>query len=273
MRQSKFFVVGAIVGCIVIATFWAMASSAGAQGAPAAQQQTPPVRVRVQVTQVKPDMVQRWQEITRTEAIPAQKKGGIAWRHTFAAGGPLGQGSTFIIVTPVTNFAQFDQPNAVRRALGDDAYAKYNAKIQATVVSSHATIDTFQPNSSIESHSTTPPALVVVQSIQVLPGRGTDYTNLWRSDYLPSYRKAGVKDLWLFTTTYGAPLGRVITVRPISKYAELDLQPGLLQRGGLSPEAAQKINARRDTLISSMETEVQRFIPELSFGTPARASN
>jgi hypothetical protein len=273
MRRSTILVVGAILGCLAISALWASRTGARAQGTPAAAQQAAPVRVRVQVTQIKPDMVQRWQELTRTEAIPAQKKGGVTWRHTFAAGGPMGQSSTFVIVTPVTNFAQFDQGNAVRRALGDDAYAKYNAKIQPTIVSSHATIETFQPQSSIESRSTTPPALVVVQTIQVLPGKGADYTNLWRSDYLPNYRKAGVKDLWLFTTTYGAPLGRITTVRPISKYAELDVQTGLLQRGGLSAEAAQKINARRDALIASMETEVQRFIPELSFGTPVRASN
>lgn len=179
----------------------------------------------------------------------------------------------FVTVQPVTNYAQFDQPNAIRRALGDDAYAKYNARIQPTIISTHAKIDTFQANDSIESRSTTPPALVVVQTIQVLSGKGQEYANLWRADYLPHYRKAGVRDLWVFTSNYGAPLGQITTVRPISKYAELDQQPGLLQRGGLSAEAAQKINARRSALISSIETEVQRFIPELSFGTPPRASN
>jgi hypothetical protein len=272
MRRSKIVVVGAIVGCMVLAMAWATTTGANAQGAAVAAQPAP-VRLRVQVTEVKPDMVQRWQELTRTEAIPAQKKAGLAWRHTFAAGGPFGPGSTFVTVQPVTNYAQFDQGSAITRGLGADGAAKLNAKLQPTIVRTHARILTLQANDSIESHSTAPPALVVVQTIQLLPGKGAEYGNLWRSDYLPHYRTAGVSDIWVFTANYGAPLGQIVTVRPISKYAELDQQPGLLQRGGLSAEAAQKINARRSALISGSEIEVHRFIPELSFGTTARTTN
>jgi hypothetical protein len=273
MRCSKICVVGAIVGSMVIASSWVAPRSVSAQGGAAAQQAPAPVRLRVQVTEVKPDMVQRWQDLTRTEAIPAQKKAGLAWRHTFAAGGPFGPGSTFVTVQPVTNYAQFDQGSAITRGLGADGAAKLNAKLQPTIVRTHARILTLQANDSIESRSTTPPALVVVQTIQLLPGKGAEYGNLWRSDYLPHYRKAGVRDIWVFTANYGAPLGQIVTVRPISTYAELDQQPGLLQRGGLSAEAAQKINARRSALISGSEIEVHRFIPELSFGTTARATN
>lgn len=93
------------------------------------------------------------------------------------------------------------------------------------------------------------------------------------SDYLPNYRKAGVKDFWAYATNFGAPGGRIVTLRPIGKNAELD-QPGLLNRAGLSPEAAGQIGARRAAVATVIDNEIVRFVPELSFGMPSvRATN
>jgi len=61
--------------------------------------------------------------------------------------------------------------------------------------------------------------------------------------------------------------GEVITVRPIANFAELD-QPGLLNRAGLTAEAIQQLNAKRNAFIASTETEVERLVPDLSFGMP-----
>jgi hypothetical protein len=267
--KSKLVLYCAIAGLASLAASMG-APGVNAQGTPTTQA---PVRHRVQITQVKPDMVQRWQELIRTEAIPAQKKAGIPWRHTFASGGPFGQGSTFVTVQPVTNYAQFDQPNAIQRALGPESAAKYNARIQPTIVATHARIDTYQANDSIESRAATAPPLIIVQTWQTLPGKLQEFLELWRSEYLPRYRKAGVRDVWVHTASFGAPLGQVTIVRPIGKYAELDQTPGLLQRGGLTPDAAAKVNARRATLATGSNQTVLRYVPELSYGTFGRATN
>jgi len=272
--KSKALIGGAIVALMAIVIVWMTVGSppAVAQGGAAAQQQgPPPQRVAVTVTQVKPEMLQTWQDVIKNEAIPAQRKAGVAWRHTFA-NGPFGQGFTFVTVQPVTNYAQYDQPGAIQRALGADGAAKYNAKLRPTLVSTHTIVQTLQPNESIQSNSTTPSPLIVVQNIQVLSGKGAEFESILKSDYLPNYRKAGVTNFFVFTTNFGAPNSLVTTVRPISTYAELDQQPGLLARA-VGAEAAQKINARRNALIASIETEVYRFVPELSFGMPARTSN
>ena len=85
---------------------------------------------------------------------------------------------------------------------------------------------------------------------------------------LPAYKKAGVKDFWVYAANIGAPGGRITTVRPIANYAELD-QPGLLNRAGMAQEAIQQLNARRAALTAGNETSVSRFVPELSYGMPA----
>ena len=87
------------------------------------------------------------------------------------------------------------------------------------------------------------------------------------SDYLPNYKKAGVKDFWVYASNFGGPAGQIVTVRPIAKYAELD-QPGLLNRAGLSADAAAKIGARRAAVSAVIDNEVARFVADLSFGMP-----
>ena len=182
-------------------------------------------------------------------------------------------GFTRVTITPITNYAQFDQPGGVQRAFGADVATKYNAKLAPTVHSQQTYIQTLNLQSSIMGNSTTPAPFVVVQSFRVLPGKGGDFQASLREDFLPAYRKAGVLDFLVFGTNFGGVDG--VMARPIAKYAELD-QPGLLQRAGLSEELQAKINARRNaTLAGPIETNIYRFIPELSYGVPAppRATN
>jgi len=240
--------------------------------AQAPAQAPPPQRQLVAIVQLNPDMVLTWEDLIKNEAMPAAKKNGTPWRHVYA-NGVAGTGFTRVTITPITNYAQFDQPGGVVRAFGAEVAARYNAKLAPTIHSQQTSIQTLNLQSSIMGNSTTPAPLVVVQSFRVLPGKGGDFQASVREDFLPAYRKAGVRDFLVFGTNFGGVEG--VMARPIAKYAELD-QPGLLQRAGLSDEAQAKINARRNTTLAGpIETNIYRFIPELSYGMPAppRATN
>jgi hypothetical protein len=268
MRRVGFLSLFAAVGFCTVA--WTAVGNAQGRGGAAAQ--APPVRVRIQVTQVKPEMVGTFQDLIKNELGPALKKAGVQYMWTFTTG-PIGQGFTFVNVQPVANYAQYDQPGALGRAIGADGVANYNAKLRPTIVAQQAWVQTLNPAMSIVSNATTPPVLVVLQDFQVLPGKNAEFASIMTSDFVPAMRKAGVKDFWVYATNFGGPGGRISTARPIAKYAELDPQPGggLLVRGGLSQEAANQVNARRAALFSSTETNVYRYVPELSFGMPAPA--
>src|SRR5215471_14170746 len=105
----------AVVGWIVVA-----------QGQRGGAQQAPPQRQRVEVTHVKPEMVQAYQDLIKDELIPNLKKAGIAYRWTWA-NGPAGDSFTFVNEQPIANYAQYDQPGALQRVLGADGVAKYQA--------------------------------------------------------------------------------------------------------------------------------------------------
>ena len=245
----------------------------GRAGGPAPAQAAPgpaPQRIAVQVTQVRPDMVGTYQDLIKNEANPGLKKGGIAYRWTWA-NGPSGQAFTFVSVQPITNYAQYDQPGALQKGIGADGVANYNAKLRPTIVSQHTYIQTLRQDLSIQSNSGTPPAFAVIQTFQIAPGKGDDFTKSMTSDYLPNYKKAGLKDFWAYAVNYGAPGGQIVTVRPIAKYAELDEQ-GLLAKAGVTGDAAAQIGARRAAIATVIDNELVRYVPELSFGMP-KATN
>jgi hypothetical protein len=247
-----------VVAAIAIAAFVAVSRAQG----PA---QPPAQRIVVTITQLKPDMVITWEDLQKNEMIPAQKKTGLAWRHTLG-NGASGQSFTRVSIGPLASYAQLDMPGFITRAVSAEANANYNAKIRPTILTQQQSIDTLQVNESILSNSTTIQPLQLVQVFHVAPGKGADFAASLREDYLPAYKKAGVKDYWVYNTNQGQP-GTVL-VRPIANYAELD-KPALLVQAGLTQDQQTKIAARRNaTLGGATETEVYRFIPELSYGTP-----
>ena len=226
----------------------------------------PPIRIQVAVIQLKPDMMTTWEDLQKNELIPAQKKAGLPWRHTLA-NGASGQGFTRITIVPLANYAQLDMPGFIQRAVSAEANANYNAKNRVSIQSQKTSIETLQVDESIISNSTAPPSLFFVQAFHVAPGKGGEFGASLREDYLPAYKKAGLKDFWVYNTNQGEP-GTVL-VRPIANYAELD-KPALLVQAGLTQDQQTKIGARRNaTLGGPTETEVYRFVPELSYGTPS----
>ncbi len=261
------------IALIVVIVALAIAAIVTVSRAQAPAQPLPP-RVQVTVIQLKPDMMTTWEDLQKNEMIPAQKKASLPWRQTLA-NGASGQGFTRVTIVPLANYAQLDMPGFIQRAVSAEANANYNAKLRQTIESQHTWIQTLQADLSIQSNAATMQPLSVVQTVELLPGKGADFAASMKEDYLPPYKKAGVKDYWVFDTNQGGPGGERVLVRPIAKYADLDRQ-GLLAQAGLSQEQQDKIGARRNaTLASGIKTEVYRFIPELSYGapTPVRATN
>lgn len=233
----------------------------------------PPQRMLVSTTQVKPDMANAYEALIKNELLPAAKKGGQPFRWTFANGPTGGAGFTYVTVTPIANLAVFDEPGgpAARRAMGEAAWNAYQAKLRTMVVSGQSTLDTVIPELSLPGGSTTPPPLLQVQVLQVMPGKNEEFTRIMTTDYLPNYRKAGVKDFTTYAISFGdVPQGRVVTVRGIAKYGDLE-GLGLLRRAGLSAEAATAINARRAAVATGVSNVIMRYLPEMSYGSnPAR---
>ena len=136
------------------------------------------------------------------------------------------------------------------------------------IVSTHGVIQTLIPNASLQSALEKPPAWVIRTTVELLPGRGPEYTSITTNEFLPALKKAGVVDSWMFATNFGGSPAQRTIVTPISNWAQLDQPTPLMQ--ALGAEAAQKLNQKRAALTTNPEIVVLRYVPELSYGLPAR---
>lgn len=227
----------------------------------------PPERFLVSTTLVKPEMVPAYTELIQKEAIPAYKKAGVPFRWVFA-NGPVGTGATFVSVQPIRKYADFDPGPVLRAAMGADVYTKYLARVRPMIVSTHGVIQTLVPNASLRSYSGKPPAWVIVATTNLQVGRGQEFASITETEFLPAYKKAGLADVWMFTTNLGAPTTQRTIVTPINGWADLD-QPSPLTRA-LGAEGAQKLGQKRAALTTGTENTVMRYVPELSYGVPTR---
>jgi hypothetical protein len=261
MKRTLSVALGAVVTVVALAAVETMVSAQG--GAPA-----PAVRMLVTTTQVRPGMANDYRAIVQNEVVPANKKAGVPWRWVFQSGPLGGAAGTFVTVTPITGYAQFDGPNAAQRALGTEGAAKLNAKTQAMVASTYFVVQTLQQPLSLQSYSSTAPALAVVQEIDLIAGKGPEFAALITQSYLPALKKAGVTDYLVFTQNFGGAGNHRTIVQFLSKYADLD-QPNPIVRA-LGQEGAQKLGQQRAVLTTKTETFVYRLVPEMSYGVPAR---
>lgn len=251
----------------IVATAAVGLSAVGHAQLPAPQ--APPQRIQVSITQLVPEMALTWEDLIKNEQLPAQKKSGLPWRHTYGSG-VFGRQFIRVTIVPLSSYAQADRPNVIERAVSADALARYNAKVRPAIMETANYVYTLQQNISLRSTGTAPLPFIVVQTAKVLPGKAGEFAASIADDYLPAYRRNGVKDYWVYAVNFGAPAGQMLLVRPIANYAQLD-EPVML--AGVPQEAIARMNDRRNALLTEgITTEVYRFIPELSYGMPAAST-
>jgi hypothetical protein len=250
---------------LAVGMAWTAGGSAQAQ-----QPGSPPQMIIVRVFQLKPEMVTTFEDLAKNVTIPALKKAGQPWRATWAS--VTGSNNIRITVSPFADYADFDQAPggftaAQQRALGPDGWQIYLGKLRQTYVSQQTIVQALRPDLTLQSNSSAPPTLASMRTIQLLPGKGDEFTRFMTSEYVPAVKKAGGKDYWVYATAFGAPQGQFVFVRPASKYADM-------ARGGalaaLPAEVRAPINARQNALISSSEVNWYRYVPDLSYGMPAK---
>ena len=250
---------GAMSVCVCSVVLWSLLP-----GTLNGQASQPPQRISITIAQVKPDALDAHIALVKNEGIPAEKKAGVPWRITYRP--VFGEPYTFVTVRPVANFAQYDQPPALTRALGAEGAQKFLAKVRAGIVSQRVLIQTMQPQLSINSGNTALENLLVVSEYTLLPGKGSAFNDMAASMVLPALKKNGVKDFWLYQTTFGGPQTRTV-VRPIASFADLDrgvtVTAELTRAEGA--DAAAKLNEHAGSIIESIEVTVLRLVPEMSY--------
>ncbi|MBA3770374.1 MAG: hypothetical protein H0X08_07755, partial [Blastocatellia bacterium] len=72
-------------------------------------------------------MLAEYQNFVKDETNPALIKGGVKWRDVWVTA-TFGNAFEYFIVAPIDNFAQYDAPHPIEKALGKEGFAAWRAK-------------------------------------------------------------------------------------------------------------------------------------------------
>ena len=219
-----------------------------------------PPRSRVQVVHVKPDMLNEWLDLQKSEVVPALKKGGVKTRTVYNTN--IGTGFEYLIVTPFGKFAEFDAEGAQVKALGQPAAARLGEKLRKCTDGNANWIITELTSISNTVPGSAPPEKIVSTRIRINPGKMPEFENLMKTEILPIYQK-GKLPLTVNQRGLGANPNDVVITGPISKYAEFD-SPSPLERA-LGREGLAKLFSKFTSVGTPIETIVRTRMADLSF--------
>ena len=230
-----------------------------------ARAQTDEVRtwMRVDTVHVKPEMWQQFHEIQREEVNPALQRAGVPWRSAWRTG-EFGDGYAVMLVTPIEDFAAYDQGDLLSGALSLRELERLREKIRRCITGreSHAIHD----RRDLSVGSSRRP-FAVISTLSVAPGRGQEFESFLR-DTLPTFAEADVV-FGIYQRVFGGPSAWLL-VQNLDSLAELD-RPGVLVRA-FGEEGADRVSARLAGVVTSVERTVLRYDLELSYSLPASAS-
>ncbi len=254
-----------LLGALVVASAFILApSSPVAQTPPSAQ------RLQIGIVNVKPEAINDWLALQQKETIPALKKAGVTSREVWTTS-VFGEGFEFFSATPITKFADYDNPQGpMVRALGQEGARIYNDKMRRMIVGNRTLAITVFPESIVP-----PPAYVmkfmVLNFNYTAPERAGEYAAYLRNDVIPAVRKGKPVGYVVSRTLHGGDANEFVTARYIEKMADLD-GPNPLQQA-IGAEAAAKLNAKAAGMVQRTERRIFRFVPNLSFRSATGTSS
>jgi len=235
----------------------------------AAEPSSPSQWLSINVVRVKADMLTEYQEFVRNEANPALKKGGMKERHAYTTG-VFGEAYEYVYVTPIENFANYDGPSAVVKALGEEGARSFGAKARRFVASSRTFAVRTRPDLSIEGSTTNPPKLAVINTITVVPGKNLEFEALFKNELLPVAKKMGVTALLVSQTVVGGNTNEYTAIGLFDSFAEVSKGSPLV-RGLGGPEGFNRFLLKFTGIVASHERTIARFVPDMSFTAAAPA--
>jgi hypothetical protein len=219
----------------------------------------------ITVATVKAEMRDQF-EAFQKELMMAFKKAEVPSRIVLQP--VMGDLLEYVTIYPIANFADLDGPSPAERSLGKDGLASSMAKIAGAVTSVHRSASLDINDLSIHTESKEPAPYAMVMFMRTAPGKGPDFEDWLRNDYIPVMKKAEVKNLSVARDVFGSNPNEYVVVRPMQKLAEIDAGP--LARKVLGVEGAKKLTAKTAGIVESVEYRIYRYRADLSYQAPAQ---
>lgn len=251
---------------------------AAGQATPASPRAAVPARapqmVMVAVVRVRPDKVAEYVAFQKSDVMPMLKKAGVPWRDMWRTA-TFGNTYEFTAVTPIDSMAQFDAPDMVARALGEDGARAYYARVSSMIADRHVYALRVRPDLGYNPQPGATPKVAVVVHAVVAPGRQAEFEGVVRNEMRPALERAvaaktGATGWLVGEVGFGGKMGEYIMLSLEDNFASIAKGPPTSRV--LGAEAGGRLAARMAAPLTSMELSVARYQPELSY-SPTRSAS
>jgi hypothetical protein len=248
---------------LALAAFTAIAAPQPIAAQTPAPDPMKPRLLQLTVVTLRPDMVKAYIDYQKSDVIPALQKGGVKWRDSYRTA-TFGNLFQVAHVTDVTSLDQYDSPPPVRKALGDEGYAAYQAKLGSMVSSVNTYLIRTRPDLSYMPDPAAPqPKIAILTTVDAANDKIAEFEAFIKSDWIPALKSGGGKLYEVSQVVYGGPITRYFTLVGVDSFA--DIGKGHPVTRALGEEGVVKLLAKVGAHTSHVERTVIRMDPDLSF--------
>lgn len=256
------------VGCLgfLVATS-AVLTSAQTAKPPAGQSRL----LQAIIVMVQPGMIAEYVDYQKNDVMPALKSGGSPGRSAFSSGA-FGDGTAFAFFAPVSSLAQYDAPNPVEKALGEQAAAQLMAKGGKLVASRRVMLLRTRPDLGIAGDpKATMAPLVLVTEVHVAPGRRIEFESLLKREIVPVLQQAKVKSYEVLEVVYGQEAGTFFTSIPYESYEAIG--KGHPLQIVLGDEGMKRVEGKFTGIVTHLERFIAKYREDLSIKPPSPSTH
>jgi hypothetical protein len=203
-------------------------------------------------------MVPAWQEYLTNDANPALIKSGVTRRQVWTTA-TFGDAGEYAIVTPIANLAQFDDPNPIVKALGQEFATALAAKRGRLIVDSRSVLITARPDLGVAPAPDYQAKLGVSSRSIVAQGHTADFVKYCK-DLSAVVAKTSAKGVVVSQIGLGGNPGEFIMLVLFDSFADI----GGFQEAFAKVAAEAKLAPAPAGTIVSTEWRVYRYAPGLS---------
>ncbi|MBS1808746.1 MAG: hypothetical protein JST84_11185 [Acidobacteria bacterium] len=223
-----------------------------------AQTQAPaPQLLVVRETRVKLELSQEYYTFMQQETLPAYRKAGIKqWdAYTTENFGEM----KFYYIRPIASLKEFDETDALTKALGEDGRRAWTAKWLRLIVSSRGYLVQMRPTLSLMPKTSAAPKLALLVTHKIAVGRAAEFEAIVKNETVPILQKTDVKAFLVGRVSLGGDANEYLSVLRFDSYEEMEKWAVAAQLQGFGKIAEKEVG-----ITLHRETAVFRYRPDLS---------
>ncbi len=194
------------------------------------------------------------------DMVALYKKAGVSRGFTMwaATTGP----AEYVVVSYLAKFADMDQTTDPKLKDHQGAMAAISARLNSCAERIETEIHTMVPELT-SPMGAAPPAYVRSGRTTAAPGKVNDVLELFKTELVPAWKKAGMSAYGVARVRYGAPSNQVHTFTAMKGWADLDGPPPVETAMGTA--AYQQFMTKVRAITLRTEYTIYRYRPAMSY--------